>query len=134
MKLMRDRTNVSAIVILKDGKYLGKVLTHYSKSGVVSVEVYDNYKLVHKGKAGGHGYDKFASAISGAIIDGHKITDHCEEQLEPPTKEGFPKDFKPPLGYWLANFSSDTMTYSHCYKIPRLDYLHELGYTLIYVI
>lgn len=32
---------------------------------------------LQQGRAGGYGYDKFASAIAGLIIDGHTLANHC---------------------------------------------------------
>lgn len=32
---------------------------------------------LQQGKAGGYGYDKFAAALSGLIIDGHTMANHC---------------------------------------------------------
>lgn len=36
----------------------------------------DLYGL-QQGRAGGYGYDKFAAALAGLIIDGHTMADHC---------------------------------------------------------
>lgn len=37
---------------------------------------FKRFNLQH-GRAGGYGYDKFAAAIAGLIIDGHTLANHC---------------------------------------------------------
>lgn len=41
----------------------------------------DLYGL-QQGRAGGYGYDKFAAALAGLIIDGHTMADHCSRVPE----------------------------------------------------
>lgn len=67
---------ISCYVVLKDGKIVATVHSHYSKSGLCTVDVWEK-SLVHQGRAGGYGYDKFTAALSGAVICGVKIYDHC---------------------------------------------------------
>jgi len=98
---------ISAFVILKKGKLIAKIQAHYSDAGNVLVNAWDwsdpketNY---FEGKAGGYGYDKFTRALVGFKVDGHAITDHCAVRLKPKNGKFFPKDFKTPKGYNLAN-------------------------------
>lgn len=67
---------VSCYVVLKDGKICATIHSHYSKSGLCTVDVWEK-SLVHQGRAGGYGYDKFTAALSGAVICGVKLYDHC---------------------------------------------------------
>lgn len=97
-------------------------------------------------KTGGYGYDKFTAALSGMYIDGHRMTDHCGGRLPlPKGAKVFPRDFKAPKGYSVANFVSErncearglpagTEGYTDCYKQSGLDYLKGLGYTVIQAI
>lgn len=119
-------------VIYKGDKYIGKVLAHYSDSGACTVEAYDGNKLIHQRKACGFGYDKFTSALSGAIIEGHKITNHCEVRLPLPEAGYFPEGFQAPPGYHLSN--REERGWKSCYKISGLDYLKNFGYTVIHVL
>lgn len=81
------------------------------------------------GRAGGYGYDKFAAALSGLYIDGHAMTDHCGARLNlPKGAEVFPRDFKTPKGYRLANWNREKEGYSDCYRDQGFDYLRALGY------
>lgn len=80
MKQVRETAagkSISAWIILnKDGQHIATVQAHYSNGGVVTVDVWDKSTLIHQGKAGGYGYDKFTAAISGAVIDGVRIYNH----------------------------------------------------------
>lgn len=67
---------ISCYVVLKDGKICATIHSHYSKSGLCTVDVWEK-SLVHQGRAGGYGYDKFTAALSGAVICGVKLYDHC---------------------------------------------------------
>lgn len=89
------------------------------------------------GTAGGYGYDKFASSLSGMIIDGHHMTNHCSRLAAPkPPKglAGYPSDFKCPKGYSLANWSSEKQVYGDCYRFERFKYLQAIGYNVIQAI
>jgi len=111
MKRISDKTDCTIQVkaILKDGKYVGKVISHYSKNGVCTVELYDNCNLLHAGKAGGYGYDKFTCALSGAKFHDLELVDNCQVKIE--HKDG---------------------SYSH--KKAGLDLLYEHGYQIICLI
>lgn len=94
------------IVLNKKGEHVATIQAHYSNGGTVRVDVWqtslaienccnrpelwarlpggEDYKVAawnmwhfQQGKAGGYGYDKFTAALSGLIIDGHTLADHC---------------------------------------------------------
>lgn len=46
---------------------------------------FERFNLQH-GRAGGYGYDKFAAAIAGLIIDGHTLANHCGQVPEAESK------------------------------------------------
>lgn len=46
---------------------------------------FKRFNLQH-GRAGGYGYDKFAAAIAGLIIDGHTLANHCGQVPEDESK------------------------------------------------
>jgi hypothetical protein len=84
MKQVRDSSDSSAYVVLnKKGLHVATVQARYGSGGGVQVDVWAAkpgetwHSLVHQHKAGGYGYDKFAAALAGAVIDGHKLANHC---------------------------------------------------------
>ena len=104
--------SISATVVLnKKGEHVATVQAHYSNAGRVTVDVRStsvglegmckrpdlwaklptdkDYKAgafdlwsLQQGSAGGYGYDKYAAALAGLIIDGHTIADHCGQVPE----------------------------------------------------
>lgn len=89
MKQVRETNagqSISAFVILnKKGQHVGTVQAHYGNS-VVTVDYWcgpyakecgSDDLYFQQGKASGYGYDKFTAAISGLVIDGHTIPNHC---------------------------------------------------------
>lgn len=101
-KLVADTAagkSISALVILnKKGNEVARVHAHYSNGGRVAVDVFNFHDAavnslrtlarlygdkapddayLQQGAAGGYGYDKFAAAIRGLVIDGHELFDHC---------------------------------------------------------
>lgn len=70
-----------------------------------ATDICESFQFQHKMR-GGMGYDKFAAAIGGMIIDGHRIADHCGNSLSPKKKDNglFPRGFKSPKGFTLANY------------------------------
>ena len=98
------------------------------------------------GKAGGYGYDKKTAALSGMIIDGHKLTNHCGASAKPPRGlDYYPADFKPPKGYRTANYfgpsggyrkgAPEGVTgYADCYRLEGFGYLEAIGYRVIQAI
>lgn len=106
--------------------------------GAIEKAAHDKYSF-QRGTAGGGGYDKVAAALSGMIIDGHKMTNHCGASLpKPKGATVFPRDFKAPKGYHLANFKrggdGQAEGYMSCYRQQGLEYLKALGYQVIYAI
>jgi len=116
-KQVRETTaahSIRAIVVLnKKGEHVATVQSHYSSSGTVTVDVWNEGNAVgrcfdtadklgkvsqasrddransewslfglQQGRAGGGGYDKFAAALAGLIIDGHTVADHCGQVPE----------------------------------------------------
>lgn len=134
--------SISAYVILnKKGQHVATVQVHYGNS-TVQVDVWNRYELTHQRKAGGYGYDKFTAALSGAIIDGNTIYDHCgqddvsKELLKQYLKSdsaNLQKKIKS-LGLSFANYSSDTGKYKSLYYLSGLDRLTALGYKVIQAI
>lgn len=85
--------------------------------------------------ASGWGYDKFASALGGLWIDGHRMADHSEPGKVPPKgAEVFPRDYVAPKGYRLTNWCSKRGGFMSCYKLPGLDYLRDIGYIVVQAI
>lgn len=152
--------SVSAYVIMKGARHVATVNAYFGPGGSVLVNVFNvgdkaaqrcciarkkpwpptergDGLFFQSGRAGGYGYDKFAAALSGTIIDGHEISDHCARSIKPPKGHTlFPEGFKPPKGYRLANWrgsneSDKERGYMSCYRMSGLDYLRELGYQVI---
>ena len=78
---VRDKANVRVSVILdRKGKHVATVQWLYPRDGASTVhcQVFTpDEGLIWHGKVGGYGDDKSTAALSGAIIDGIKIADHC---------------------------------------------------------
>lgn len=84
MKQVREISDSSAkIVMNKKGEHVATVHFRYGSGGGVQCDVWSRnpgekwLSLVHQKKAGGYGYDKSTAALSGAIIEGYKMADHC---------------------------------------------------------
>lgn len=101
--------SVAAYVILNPkGKHIATVKAHWSDSGVCLVNVHDFNGEFQHATAGGYGYDKFVSALSGMTIDGHAMSNHASNEGAPKPPKGrktFPSDYKPKKGYSLANWT-----------------------------
>lgn len=107
---------------------------------------------LQQGRAGGGGYDKFTAALRGAVIDGHKMTDHCGESRKPPKgRKTWPRDAKAPKGFRFANWIDGSRKahdgsrmyphipegesgYASCYRESGLEYLKAIGYRVIQAI
>ena len=86
------------------GEYVATVQAHSAPSGGVSVDVFDSGRDVQHGSASGYGYDKLTAALSGLVIAGHTLADHCEVSLSPPHGEpGFLVGYRR-KGYQTANY------------------------------
>lgn len=102
--------SISAYIITdKKGRFVAKVQVHYADGGRITVNVFDTEAGFQSASAGGGGYDKFAAALSGMTIAGHKMSNHCGTEGVPKTPKGrktYPKDYKVKPGYSLANWTS----------------------------
>ena len=108
------------------------------------------------GRAGGGGYDKFTAALSGLIIDGHHLSNHCGERAKRPAGRLWQQSDAAKLGkrgFFLANWSGprdagdanasrygregvpdDASGYVDAYRAEGLKYLQALGYRVIQAI
>jgi hypothetical protein len=139
---------ISAHVILrKDGTEVASVQGHHGARVLVNVRNYgqdnpsaqDEATRFQSSSAGGYGYDKYTAALSGMVIDGHKLSNHCGVRVElPEGKTRFPADYKPEPGYRLANWCSanedEPEGYMSCYRLEGLRYLEAIGYRVIQAI
>lgn len=109
---------------------------------------------VQTSRAGGGGYDKFTAALSGMVIDGHKMTDHCGARMPPPKGRLWQDSDRDRLrrkGYTLANWSgarapggpveygrkdvpADASGWVDAYRLEGLNYLSAIGYRVIQVL
>lgn len=103
MKYVRDTAagkSISATVIMRGTRHVATIQAHYANSGGVRVDVWqtdqralercaaaharafgpgalaDDFKH-QQGHASGYGYDKYAAALRGILIDGIRMADHC---------------------------------------------------------
>lgn len=84
MQQVREKSNATAFVVhSKKGEHVATVHFFYGRGGAVQCDVWARKEgekwlsLVHQKKAGGYGYDKAAAALSGAVIEGYKMANHC---------------------------------------------------------
>ena len=148
MKQVRETVagkSISAWVILKKGKEVAAVQAHYSNSRVL-INIWDKasgYDM-QVGSAGGYGYDKFTSALSGLTIGGITLNDHCGTDkrttrllkayhngtitLEQAEKRAAK------IGARFANWQTDKGQWMSLFLEPGLDKLKCLGFTVIQAI
>jgi hypothetical protein len=126
------------LMVMKNAKHIATIRAYYVKNGTVLVNVHHthaakNYSKFQYGRATGYGYDKFKAALAGMVIDGHKMTDNCQERVKPPKgQEEWPQGAKIKRGYRLANFKDGF--YRDCYREAGLDYLEAMGYKVFDVL
>lgn len=98
--------SVSAYIILnRKGEHVATVKAYFGNGGSCLVNVHDDKAGFQYARASGYGYDKFTAALRGLTIDGHKLTDHCGESINPPRgKPCFLDGYKPRKGFQLANY------------------------------
>jgi hypothetical protein len=161
--------SISAYVILKAGREVATVNIYHGQ-GRVLVNIWQTASAIERcakavdltfpnderkahstfqfqhATAGGYGYDRVTSALSGLMIDGHKLSDHCERTGAPKPPKGrktYPRDYKTPRGYTLANWVSSRTHpnvpnveegYTDCYRLSGFEYLTALGYTVLQAI
>lgn len=84
MKQVKEISDTAAKIVLnKKGEHVATVQWRYGSGGGVQCDVWARapgeswLSLVHQHKAGGYGYDKAAAALSGAVIEGYKMANHC---------------------------------------------------------
>jgi hypothetical protein len=101
------RSIAAWIVTNGRGELVANIQAHFSDSGGVTVNAWDMATDgVQIGRATGYGYDKLTAALAGMKIGGHTLSNHCEVQKKKPRGAPlFPRDYKTPRGYSLANFS-----------------------------
>lgn len=85
IKALRTAENVAwgraaAYIILKDGKFEGKIKVAYPKdgAGILRVFLWDFENELQIGSAGGFGYDKLSAALAGLKFKALVLTDHPE--------------------------------------------------------
>jgi hypothetical protein len=133
--------SISAYVILKGSRKVATVQASFSNGGRVLVNVWQDGEAAERSakarekagnpfkpekygspaafqhdSAGGYGYDKFTSALAGMVIDGHEMADHSSRLNAPKPPKGctlFPRDYKAPKGYDLANFTEISKATGH---------------------
>jgi hypothetical protein len=146
--------SISAFIILdKKGKLVAKVQAHYGNSTVlVNVFDYTGNLDMQAGKASGYGYDKFTAALSGLIIDGHTMADHCGkvpecEEKKAKLMKAYLADNRPynesakeynekarKLGARWANFNTEKGKFTSLHFESGLNRLQMLGYQVIQAI
>lgn len=98
---------ISAYVIMKGSKLIGKVQAHFSDGGTCTVNAWDfspkDETRYMSGKASGYGYDKFTAAISGMVFDGHELVNHCGAKAKTPKRGYWLREDKLARGFNLAN-------------------------------
>lgn len=84
MKQIREISDTAAKIVLnKKGEHVATIQWRYGSGGGVQCDVWSRkagetwLSLTHQQKAGGYGYDKAAAALSGAVIEGFKMANHC---------------------------------------------------------
>ncbi len=103
MKYVRDTAagkSISATVIMRGTRHVATIQAHYANSGGVRVDVWQTDQralercaaaharafgpgaladdfMHQQGHASGYGYDKYAAALRGILIDGIRMADHC---------------------------------------------------------
>lgn len=115
------------------------------------------YRLfgLQQGSAGGGGYDKFAAALSGLIIDGHTMADHCgqvpeAEKARAALMKAYVKymeggffhvdarkqwDAKAEkIGASFANWTTEKGRFTSLHFLDGFKRLEALGYTVIQAI
>jgi hypothetical protein len=154
---------VSAFVIThpeKDGYALVQLAYPKDGAGRLRVLVRNGFATkengqpsVQCGTAGGYGYDKACAAMSGLVIDGIELADHCggsdadkakaasllktyrHYQLGGQTAKALKvHDKAHALGFSFANYAAETGCYTSCYVRAGLGRLRDCGYSVIQAI
>ena len=139
-----DAKGISVYVILKRGKHVATVQAHHTQSRT-QVDIWTS-ELQHQKTAHGFGYDRFAQALSGAVIDGVRIYDHSEtvygkeKSLLERALKNQPLDYNEREEYWAklakkhgiepANYRTG-YGWESAFYCSGLDRLKKMGYTVI---
>ena len=141
-------------VIFKGSRYVGKIYIAYPADGasVLRATCYQTGEAAERsgkvlaakgwtgdhakgysqhGSAAGYGYDKKTAALSGMVIDGHELSDHCGKRKKAPKGGAWPYDAKAPRGWRFANYSQEAGGWTSCYRMEGLRYLEALGYSVV---
>lgn len=143
--------SISAWVILRNnGRHVATVQAAFLDSGNVLVDVFGPHSLDFQGKAGGYGYDKLTSALSGAVIDGITLYNHSVGNYDPENPK-YPELHKLWKRYERAESHSETWyeearkigasfanykngKFTSLYFVSGLERLTFLGYKVIQAI
>jgi hypothetical protein len=146
--------SVSAYIVLnKQHKQVATVRAHFGNSGNCFVNIFDNTIGFQYGSASGYGYDKFTAALSGLVIDGIELHDHCghDSKTHKLLKAYHRATETKPFAYagdehkaWLkkaeklgasfANWDTKANRYMSLHIASGLDRLKMAGYTVIQAI
>lgn len=84
MKTVQELSDSRVYVVLnKKHEHVATVQVRWGSGYGVQCDVWSRtasdgwLRLAHQKKAGGGGYDKPAAAMSGAVIEGYQLADHC---------------------------------------------------------
>lgn len=162
MKQIRDQSDASAFIVLnRKGEHRATVQYRYGSGGGVQCDVWSvstdpehpdwapHLRLSHQEKAGGGGYDKAAAALSGAVIDGFMMANHCGhvEQAGERKRQALMRAYKArafdsitsdsdwrkraeKIGCSWANYRQDE-GWTSLHNLQGLDRLRALGYRVI---
>lgn len=152
-----DKIPASAFVVLdKKGKLLARIVVKYPNDGAGTLhamcETWDDkgQYSVEYGKASGYGYDKKTAALSGFVIAGHRLADHCgsvetkamkkastllKQQMAGKVERDF-RALAAKIGFRFANWHTDAEHpkggyYTNIYPEAGLSRLEMLGYRII---
>lgn len=142
-------------------KRIGKAPDYYkTEESRLDWAAYDAMGM-QQSAAGGYGYDKFAAALSGLVIDGHTIADHCgqvpeaekaraalmrqyckfhdcEGERARALEKGWGRkhwdDKAARIGASFANYSSEKGRFDSLHFTSGLERLRALGYQVIQAI
>lgn len=158
--------SISAYVVLnKRGELVATVSAHHSDGGTCLVNIRQEQAAAEKSAkaagvsvddmyfqrdtASGFGYDRFAAAMRGLWIDGHKMADHCGTSEKTKRllaayikaapfasaedeKKWYEKARK--VGAEFANWNSGAGRYGSLYVRAGLGALESMGYQVINVV
>jgi hypothetical protein len=129
---------------MKNGKHIATIQAYHTDNKT-QVDVWSNCQLIAQKNAYGCGYDRFAQALSGVMIDGVKMYDHSdtgygkEKALLERALKNQPTDYDAHEEYWAklakkhgiqpANYRDGR--WESAFYCSGLDRLKKMGYTVI---